>query len=229
MKNKIKKLNDFGIYKYRNLYQNAIVYIDRIDLWIETNRKIFNKDDIKTLKMYGCTITAKAKIMNEFKVEFRQTIKIFQPNLKSINYIIEKIKNHGNYRINRIELAYDWIASNEKKAKAIHEILSKHFVYCAGNKYSYGSYIDKNKKYQTDYFARRKPEIKKDLDSNKFIIVSNSDKVIPVMYSSRRNKILDKHCAHFEIRLVGSQACKSSGFRTLRDFNNQYIVDFILT
>lgn len=211
--------------KDRSLFLYYVTYIDMITFWTETNRDIFDKQDLKILNSYGCKVRYIKKAMHiKFKANFRQSITLHQPNRQALEYIIPKLAG-CNIKINRVELAIDWIAKNPNNIQTLHKRIIKNLVYCAGSEYIYENHSKK-----TCYFASRSN--KKDSPNQADSSAQKNSKrkshsLIPVLYSDRESKIAHQPCTHLELRFVRSSICKNNGFRSLRDLLDVDIAETI--
>ena len=193
------------------MFSKRIDYIDRIHIWLDTNRSVFDQNTIKAIASDGTRIKVEIKPMSDFQPEWRQKIELLQPTKKALKIIDDTIAAaQCGYIVNRIELTVDYLTKNQDNADVLHAHIAQSLFHKSGKKYHYSNDYKTWKRPGTSYFA----------DQTKH-------KVIPVVYSSKRSKIAKKPCCHIEYRFIGKTACARKGFTTIRHLLDCDIVETI--
>jgi hypothetical protein len=203
--------------KTRNIYAhllslaiNRVMYFDRVNIWLNTNRPLINESLQETLKESGLNIEIILKPMSPFQPTWKQLLQLHQPSLLALRYIAEAIQNAAcSYLINRVELAVDWITESRENADTLHRFLQESFIHKAGQRYFFENSHSSFKRRGTSYFA-----------------LKDTHHILPLIYSDRSSKLTGQPCAHFEYRLLNTESCRSKGIVTLSQLIHYDILHF---
>lgn len=190
----------------RSLFTERFSYIDRANIWLDTDRAII---DSETHHRFGRRIHTIRVPMSKFQPVWKQKIQLYQPTPDMLRLIDEDIHRAAcGYMINLAELTIDWTTKTGHKADGLHHFLKACFVH-GNQRYAY----------ENDYEDDRTP------GTSRFAQLGKH-KVVPVIYSDHLSKINRKRCAHFEYKLVGASTCKRKNIVTLRQLAEYDIIGF---
>lgn len=204
----------------RALFYERLTYIDRANIWLDTDRQVISKRTMKAIRALGKEIKVIVRPMNEFQPEWKQIVQLYQVTPEILALIDEDIRNAAcDYMINRVELTLDWTTPTMKQAKKLHFFLRKCFIHQSGKAY-YFENLPKNK--ESDSNA----EFDDDYLGTSYFADKKKHKIIPVIYSDKRSKINGKPCTHMEYKLSSARLCAKKQIVTIRQLMEYDIVAF---
>jgi len=196
-------------------YLNSLVvdrfaYIDRVNIWLDTNRPVVSQKTIQAFHLSNRKIEIVNWPMSKFQPSWKQKLQLHQPTPELLKLVEDDIHRAScNYVINRVELAVDWITETAANADAMHLFLQTHFVHCSSMSYHFENEYKTPTCMGTSYFAQKKKH-----------------KIVPVIYTDKVSKVNREPCAHFEYRLTDTGTCRAKEILTLDDLIVYDIIAF---
>lgn len=180
----------------------TVYYIDRLKIYFDAYSK---KENL--ISLY--TDNNKNKfIFNSLPHHdyLDRKLELFQPSEKCLRKLMSPKIIQGDYAINYVELALDFVTDDEKKFKKLVEFFNRHLIYTGStSKKSSPHYVDI--KGETVYFSDKKKQ-----------------KCLLLYHDKPSRKITGKFCLHLEYRLRGLNLLKQHDIYTIQnlvDFNHQ--------
>jgi hypothetical protein len=194
----------------KSLYDRRIPYIDRVRIWLKTDRDIFSqplKD--KIARSFPCRtgkMLVETKEMSCFQPEYQQLIELYQPNQAVLKLVMDAVdKDMCGYMINYVELAMDWIPTDEDSRKKLSQFIRMHTVLRYKRNFENTSYD--NKGGTGDYFGEP--------DNNEILGVYYDDRGCKMLDNDEDEEEFKKSCCHLEYRLKNKEYCTKSGIFSL--------------
>ena len=189
-------------------------YYDHLELWLDTQAKVFDRKARKLIAIEGATVRPYLKKMSEYNPLFRQKVEFEQVNNSTLRIIDEiLLKAACGYLINRIEIAVDWVCASPQDARDLQWLIEQSFIHDDGK--------------QQFHYNKFPPEVAESPVTSYFADNENH-KIIPVVYSDSPKQLSgNQPCTHFEYRLCNTEVCKSKGFRVIRNLSDGDNIQFL--
>ena len=183
-------------------------YYDRVDLWVDSDRTVFDEKTQEKIRQSGADIDIHMRRMTCYETSMRQIIRLSQPTHETLRLVERRLnRRQHHYLISHVECAVDWIAASRLEAEQLLQLIEVHLIYSTGEGIYYDCVSEKDSR--TIYFADRKTK-----------------KTIPVLYYTETKRDRGPR-VHFEIRMVNTRACKDNGFTVLQNLLDTDISAFV--
>ncbi|WP_295398893.1 hypothetical protein [uncultured Thiocystis sp.] len=180
------------------------IYYDEIQIWLDTDRPLFEGAVQRQIEETNGKIDAIIKPMSQYNSVMRQQITLYQPTLAHLKLVQKVLDDFAcNYFISRVEIACDWIVASEEQAWELQRLVADGYRHSSRHGYAFSNVKG------TYYFSDRK-----------------THKIVPVLYCRMQPKTTQndqRPRTHFEYRLIGKKVCQNKNLCVL-----QHLIDYDL-